>query len=97
MTIRYSIASRHTILNILTMTPKRCAACYRKASQDSKYCVYHDKAFQNMTDHYTAWMNAYGRISFEDFMIKLSSRRETGRWIKEVIAVELKSKNESTI
>jgi hypothetical protein len=50
-----------------------------------------------MTDHYTAWMNAYGRISFEDFMIKLSSRRETGRWIKEVIAVELKSKKESTI
>jgi hypothetical protein len=79
------------------MHPKKCLACYRKASENSKYCLYHDKAYQNLTDHYTSWMNAYGRISFEDFMIKLSSIRETGRWIKEVISVELKGKKESTI
>ena len=42
-------------------------------------------------------MNAYGIISLEDYMIKLSSISETGRWIKEVIAVEVKSKKESMV
>jgi hypothetical protein len=79
------------------MTPQKCAACYRKARQESKYCLYHHKAFQNIIDHHAVWMNAYGSISLEDYMIKLSSISETGRWIKEVIAVEVKSKKESMV
>jgi hypothetical protein len=43
-----------------------------------------------MNNHYKTWVNAYGRISWEEFLTKLLSMQETGRWIKEVIEVELK-------
>lgn len=74
------------------MTPIKCAACQRKAVQGRKYCLYHDQAFQNMMAHYKVWANAYGIISMEDFMNKLSIMKETGNWIREVISIELQSK-----
>jgi hypothetical protein len=46
-----------------------------------------------MTDHYKAWVEAYGRISWDDFLNKLLKMQETGSWIKEVIEVELKKKS----
>ncbi len=45
-----------------------------------------------MINHYKAWVDAYGKISLEEFLTKLSGMQETGRWIKEVIEVELKKK-----
>jgi hypothetical protein len=43
-----------------------------------------------MSTHYRAWVNAYGRISWKEFLHKLSAMKEAGSWIREVIAVELK-------
>lgn len=74
------------------MTQQKCVACNKKADHDSKYCPQHNQAFQSMMKHYNTWVNAYGSISLEKFMSKISGMNETGRWIKEVIAVELKSK-----
>jgi hypothetical protein len=71
------------------MTPK-CAACHRKALTGNKYCLHHKQAFDNVNNHYRAWVNAYGRISWEEFLSKVSSMQETGSWIREVIAVESK-------
>ncbi len=48
-----------------------------------------------MVNHYKVWVNAYGRISWEEFLIKLSGMQETGRWIKEVVAVELEKSKEN--
>jgi hypothetical protein len=39
-------------------------------------------------DHYKAWVKAYGRISMEEFMDKALVMKETGSWIREVIAAE---------
>ncbi|HJU34261.1 MAG TPA: hypothetical protein VJ695_03975 [Nitrososphaera sp.] len=72
------------------MTTARCIACYRKALSADKYCRYHKQAFDNMINHYKVWVNAYGSISWEEYLIKLSVMQETGSWIREVIAVELK-------
>jgi hypothetical protein len=72
------------------MTIDKCAACSRKAVLKSKYCTYHDQAFKYLTEHYAVWVKAYGSISMEDFMVKLTAMDDTGIWIKEVIAVELK-------
>ncbi len=74
------------------MTSQKCAACNIKASQDSKYCLHHNQALQSMMKHYNTWVNAYSSISLKDFMNKISGMNETGSWIKEVIAVELKNK-----
>jgi hypothetical protein len=75
----------------MTTTTAKCTACHRKAlSGGSKYCLHHKQAFDSMINHYKAWVKAYGRISWKEFLTKLSSMQETGRWIKEVIEVELK-------
>jgi hypothetical protein len=68
----------------------KCTACHRKALSDSEYCLHHKQAFDSLINHYKTWVNSYGRISWEEFLTKLLSMQETGRWIKEVIEVELK-------
>lgn len=68
----------------------KCAACHRKSLADSKYCIHHKEAFDSINDHYMSWVNAYGGISREEFLSKLSAMQETGSWIKEVIEVESK-------
>jgi len=80
------------ITNKPYMTPQKCAACHRKAAPGSKYCLRHDQAFASLMEHYKAWVNAYGRISMDDFMNKLIGMVETGSWVKEVIEVELRKK-----
>jgi hypothetical protein len=74
----------------MTTTATKCTACHRKALSGNKYCLHHKQAFDSMINHYKAWVNAYGRISWEEFLTKLLSMQETGSWIKEVIEVELK-------
>jgi hypothetical protein len=68
---------------------KKCFACARKVSM-SKYCFYHAQAFDNLTEHYKRWVEAYGTISWRDFLNKLLQMNETGIWVKDVIVVELK-------
>jgi hypothetical protein len=73
------------------MSINKCTACHRIALSGSKYCLHHKQAFDSiMINHYKVWVKAYGRISWEEFLTKLSSMQETGRWIKEVIEVESK-------
>jgi hypothetical protein len=74
------------------MTPQKCAACHRKTTLDSKYCLRHDQAFASLMQHYKTWVRSYDRISMEDFMNKLIVMEETGNWVKEVIEVELRKK-----
>ncbi len=76
------------------MTTSKCIICSRKALLAEKYCAYHKQAFDNMINHYKVWVNAYGRTSWEEFLIKLSGMQETGSWIKEVIALELEKSKE---
>lgn len=72
------------------MTTEKCAACYRKALPDGRYCLHHKHALDSITGHYGAWVNAYGGISWEEFLIRLSKMQETGSWVKEVIEAESK-------
>jgi hypothetical protein len=70
---------------------KKCFACSREIMTGSKkYCVYHSQAFDSLQEKYKAWRNAYGEISWTDYMNKLLKMDETGSWIKEVIIAELK-------
>lgn len=71
------------------MAMQKCAACLRQASS-GMYCLHHNQALESLTGHYKAWVDAYGSISWQDFLSRLSKMQETGSWIKEVIEVELK-------
>jgi hypothetical protein len=71
------------------MTTPKCAACHRQASS-GRYCIHHSRALESLSSHYSAWVDAYGGISWQDFLNKLSKMQETGSWVKEVIEAELK-------
>lgn len=70
------------------MTRLNCAACSRKALAGKKYCVHHSQAYDGLLNHYRAWVDAYGKISMEEYMDKLMAMRDTGTWVKEVIETE---------
>jgi hypothetical protein len=43
-----------------------------------------------LKEHYNLWVKAYGSISFCEYLKRLVKMDATGKWIKEVIVVELK-------
>jgi hypothetical protein len=71
------------------MAAEKCAACHRQASS-GKYCQHHARALESLTGHYREWVDAYGGLSWQDFLGKLSKMNETGSWVKEVIEAESK-------
>ncbi len=76
------------VRNVLYMDTK-CSACSQKVST-GKYCFHHSQAFDSLKEHHKAWIEAYGIISWNNFLNKLIKMNGTGSWIKEVIVVELK-------
>lgn len=68
----------------------RCMLCVRKAIQE-KFCKYHYEALQSLRDHYHVWKNSYGEITWYDYLTKLQEIRYTGKWVKDVIEIELKN------
>lgn len=72
----------------------RCMLCVRKAIQE-KFCKYHYEALQSLRDHYHVWKNSYGEITWYDYLTRLQGIKYTGKWVKDVIEIELKNvKNE---
>ena len=68
--------------------PAKCVACQRKAVSGKKYCVNHSQAHDSIMNHYKAWVKAYGRISMQEFLDKLLEMKETGIWVRDVVAAE---------
>ena len=68
----------------------RCILCVRKAIKE-KYCEYHYEASQSLKEHYEIWRSRYGEISWYDYLRRLEKIKYTGKWVKEVIEVELKN------
>ena len=66
----------------------KCAACHRRPLAGKKYCVHHSQAYDGLLNHYRVWVEAYGGISMQDFMDRLTKMGETGSWAREVIEVE---------
>lgn len=69
---------------------KRCILCVRKAIQE-KFCEYHYEALQSLRDHYHVWKNSYGEITWYDYLTKLQEIKYAGKWVKDVIEIELKN------
>ncbi|MEO9363033.1 MAG: hypothetical protein ABI348_03945 [Nitrososphaera sp.] len=70
----------------------KCAACARESdgSGSKKYCSYHTRALEQLKSHYDSWVEAYGDISWQDYLQRLHKMEETGQWVKEVIEAEMK-------
>ena len=68
----------------------KCILCVRKAIQE-KYCEYHYQAVRSLRDHYEVWKSSYGEISWYDYLTRLQKIKYTGKWVKEVIEIELEN------
>lgn len=69
------------------MTSK-CALCDGDRSSQ-EYCVYHSKAFENISATYKIWKGALD-LSWKEYLIKISEMSETGSWAREVALYESK-------
>lgn len=68
----------------------KCILCVRKVIQE-KYCEYHYEAVRSLRDHYEVWKNRYGEISWYEYLTRLQKIKNTGKWVKEVIEIELEN------
>ncbi len=63
-------------------------------TKDNNFCSIHNRAFQNITERFNQWKEAYSnKITFQDYLKKLRSLPETGRAAQEVLAYILTSKD----
>ena len=67
-----------------------CRLCKRECAPSSTLCKYHLAAKRSVESAYTQWNEAYGGITWKDYLQKVSQNAETGLWAKEV--AELLSK-----
>lgn len=70
----------------------KCRLCNRKPQKGSDFCRYHMDAYDSLKKNYGSWLTAYGQLSWKEYLEKLLKTKETGKWIKEVIKLELQEK-----
>ena len=60
----------------------QCPICGRDLQ--GEFCSYHQTAFDNLKEMYAKWESA-ANLSWEEYLEKLSTIENTGRWIMEII------------
>ncbi len=60
-----------------------CLICDRE-KESEKYCKYHQKAYKNIMESFDDWQEAYGELSFSEYLQKIIENSATGTWAKEV-------------
>jgi DNA topoisomerase-1 len=68
----------------------KCTLCVRKAIQE-KFCKFHYEALQSLRTHYQVWRSSYGEITWYDYLTRLQEIKYTGKWVKDIIEIELKN------
>ena len=75
---------------MITKIETKCTLCVRKAIQE-KFCEFHYEALQSLRTHYQVWRSSYGEIAWYDYLTRLQEIKYTGKWVKDVIEIELKN------
>ena len=60
-----------------------CTICKREIPLGD-YCKYHQEAYQNLKEKYDEWLEAFGELTFVEYLQKLIANPDTGLWVKEV-------------
>jgi hypothetical protein len=61
-----------------------CLLCKRECAPSSNLCRYHLIAKTNLESGYKRWSEAYGVMSWKEYLRKIGQNAETGQWAKEV-------------
>lgn len=61
----------------------RCTLCGRRRKGGSKYCLYHQRAYENLKEAFERWRQALD-ISWMEFLKEVAGNPETGEWAREM-------------
>lgn len=61
-----------------------CTLCKRDCAQSSDLCKYHLTAKRNVESGYKRWSEAYGGMTWKEYLQKVAQNQETGQWAREV-------------
>lgn len=63
----------------------KCLICEKERVHNSALCKYHELAKRELESNYKAWKEAYGKISWREYLEKVRNNEETGNWVKDLI------------
>ncbi len=66
----------------------KCRLCRREAERGPNLCVFHARAREALLEGYKRWSDAYGGLSWKEFLKRIKGRAETGQWVKDVVEME---------
>ena len=69
----------------------KCRLCRREAERESVLCVFHTKAREALREGYGRWCDAYGELSWKEYLNRVIRNGETGEWAAEVARLMLAS------
>ncbi len=59
--------------------------CNETVEQDAgEYCSAHNRVLVNIRDTYATWLEAYGNLTFKDYLERVSRLSETGERVREL-------------
>jgi hypothetical protein len=61
-----------------------CRLCKRERAPSSDLCKNHLIARKNLESGYKQWSEAYGAITWKEYLKRIGQNKETGQWAKEV-------------
>lgn len=71
-----------------------CLLCKRRTASGSTLCGNHQLAKSNLDAAYPAWKEAYGGMSWKQYLSEVKRNPQTGDWARDV--AELLSKEATT-
>lgn len=71
----------------------KCRLCQRPSESEAGFCRYHGRAKVALEEAYKVWKNAYGELTWAQYLDKIIKNQETGQWASEV--AKLMEKGES--
>jgi hypothetical protein len=64
-----------------------CRLCKRECAPSSALCQNHLTARRNVESGYKQWSEAYGGITWKEYLKRIRQNAETGQWAKEVAEI----------
>ncbi len=64
---------------------EKCIVCGRTNDDGyGPYCTLHTRAYRNIREAYMEWCKAYGSLTLQQFLTRLSKLPDTGERVKEL-------------
>ncbi|MBI2937690.1 MAG: hypothetical protein HYY22_05735 [Thaumarchaeota archaeon] len=62
------------------------------SNSSTRFCRYHQQAYENLEAGFEKWRHAYGETNWKDYLRLIVELSETGAWVKECCEYLLQEK-----